>query len=114
MNQKSDMSFVTSPEQVSCNFESGFCDWEQEDKDDFDWTRTSGSTPTWLTGPDEDHTTGTGIKRAILLGLLLSSRQDPMFYLLLHKFYISGLQLTLKHFTSYTIKWHPYATRIYV
>ncbi|XP_078356814.1 thyroid hormone-induced protein B-like [Oculina patagonica] len=47
-------------QQVSCNFESGICGWEQEDTDDFDWTRTSGLTPTWWTGPDEDHTTGTG------------------------------------------------------
>lgn len=57
------MTFDISSEQVSCNFESGFCDWKQEDTDSFDWTRASGSTPTWWTGPSEDHTTGTGITK---------------------------------------------------
>lgn len=27
------------------------------------WTRDKGSTPTWWTGPSEDHTTGTGITK---------------------------------------------------
>lgn len=52
-----------SSEQASCNFEAGFCNWEQEDTDAFDWTRDKGSTPTWWTGPSEDHTTGTGITK---------------------------------------------------
>ena len=51
---------LISAEGVSCNFESGFCGWEQEDTDSFDWTRRSGRTPSYLTGPYKDHTTETG------------------------------------------------------
>ena len=40
-----------------CDFESGFCDWDQLSTDEFDWTRTTGGTSTGGTGPSEDHTT---------------------------------------------------------
>ncbi|XP_053388508.1 CUB and sushi domain-containing protein 1-like, partial [Mercenaria mercenaria] len=43
---------------LDCNFEDGLCNWHQETSDDFDWLRKSGSTPSSLTGPSSDHTTG--------------------------------------------------------
>lgn len=42
------------------DFESGFGDWANVLGDDLDWTRLSGSTPSSNTGPDFDHTTGSG------------------------------------------------------
>lgn len=45
---------------LQCNFENGLCNWEQDTKDDFDWIRIQGPTPTVNTGPLKDHTTGTG------------------------------------------------------
>ncbi|XP_072049950.1 MAM domain-containing glycosylphosphatidylinositol anchor protein 2-like [Amphiura filiformis] len=50
------------PEYV-CDFDdndSPLCDYTQATDDDFDWTRHSGSTPSSITGPDGDHTTGSG------------------------------------------------------
>ncbi|XP_061696356.1 zonadhesin-like isoform X2 [Syngnathoides biaculeatus] len=45
---------------LNCNFEEGLCEWNQLFTDAFDWTRLSGSTPTIMTGPSSDHTTGHG------------------------------------------------------
>nr|KAG5686049.1 hypothetical protein BaRGS_028427 [Batillaria attramentaria] len=46
---------------LGCDFEDpGLCGWSQDENDDFDWTWTSGGTPTTDTGPDGDHTTGSG------------------------------------------------------
>ena len=42
-----------------CDFESGTCDWEQDKTDDFDWSRFKGRSPSVMTGPLRDHTTGT-------------------------------------------------------
>ncbi|XP_071490306.1 MAM domain-containing glycosylphosphatidylinositol anchor protein 2-like [Diadema antillarum] len=47
-------------EDIDCDFESGLCEWEQAYGDDFDWTRNSGHTGSSSTGPDGDHTTGSG------------------------------------------------------
>ncbi|KAL7850999.1 hypothetical protein AOLI_G00213550 [Acnodon oligacanthus] len=45
---------------IDCDFEKDLCTWNQLLTDVFDWTRHSGSTPTPLTGPSFDHTTGSG------------------------------------------------------
>ena len=42
-----------------CTFESNQCGWTNTDKDNFDWKRKQGSTPTIGTGPSVDHTLGT-------------------------------------------------------
>ncbi|KAL4635942.1 IgGFc-binding protein-like isoform X1 [Arapaima gigas] len=43
-----------------CSFEKDICSWNQLHTDSFDWTRQRGSTPTSMTGPSSDHTTGDG------------------------------------------------------
>ncbi|KAJ8270207.1 hypothetical protein GJAV_G00111650 [Gymnothorax javanicus] len=45
---------------LDCNFDDSECGWTQTITDSFDWTRRQGSTPTELTGPSHDHTTGSG------------------------------------------------------
>ena len=50
---------------AECTFEyflgapSPSCGWTQDGSDDFDWTRASGSTASYRTGPPFDHTYGT-------------------------------------------------------
>lgn len=41
-----------------CDFEYGFCGWENSRDDDFDWVRHTRCTATLGTGPCHDHTTG--------------------------------------------------------
>ena len=45
-------------EQLGCSFETDKCGWVDTRPDS--WTRTSGSTPSYGTGPSGDHTTGSG------------------------------------------------------
>ncbi|XP_020612540.1 MAM and LDL-receptor class A domain-containing protein 1-like [Orbicella faveolata] len=55
-------SLPTSPQlQVfRCTFDQSMCGFVQDTNDTFDWTRNRGSTPSSPTGPDYDHTTGSG------------------------------------------------------
>lgn len=39
-----------------CDFESGWCGWQNSGKAIMSWERHSGPTPTEKTGPDSDHT----------------------------------------------------------
>ncbi|KAL9986055.1 hypothetical protein ACROYT_G000121 [Oculina patagonica] len=49
------------PVSKSCDFDSGLCDgWQQSFSDVFDWTWHTGSTLSSNTGPDYDHTSGSG------------------------------------------------------
>ncbi|XP_071956933.1 MAM and LDL-receptor class A domain-containing protein 1-like [Antedon mediterranea] len=41
-----------------CDFEQGFCTWQQLLNDELDWYGYTGITPTDYTGPTRDHTTG--------------------------------------------------------
>ncbi|XP_013397768.1 MAM and LDL-receptor class A domain-containing protein 1-like [Lingula anatina] len=50
-----------APVLTQCNFESGLCGWTQDTKDNFDWTRQQGATPSGTTGPSTDHTYKTGL-----------------------------------------------------
>jgi len=45
---------------LDCNFDVSPCGWQQSFDDDLDWNGFVGPSPTWLTGPDYDHTFGGG------------------------------------------------------
>lgn len=46
------------PQRSGCDFESGFCDWQQSRADDFDWSIGVNGTSSVGTGPPYDHTYG--------------------------------------------------------
>ncbi|KAI8512340.1 hypothetical protein Bbelb_089790 [Branchiostoma belcheri] len=57
-----DVSFRSTPcGDGSCTFDASLCGYQQDNTDDFDWTRQQGSTGTTNTGPSSDHTTGSDI-----------------------------------------------------
>ncbi|KAM9316560.1 IgGFc-binding protein-like [Gastrophryne carolinensis] len=43
---------------IDCSFDISLCNWKQSVDDDMDWIRWKGATPSSLTGPSYDHTTG--------------------------------------------------------
>ncbi|XP_067664631.1 uncharacterized protein [Haliotis asinina] len=47
---------------ISCDFEDGLCGWSDLSNSSYDWTRHSGPTADFTSGPDNDHTfkDGTG------------------------------------------------------
>ena len=44
--------------ETTCNFDASMCGFVQGINDKFDWTPHKGRTPSELTGPSFDHTTG--------------------------------------------------------
>ncbi|CAH1780436.1 unnamed protein product [Owenia fusiformis] len=44
----------------SCDFDSGICDFLNDESGDLNWTRNSGSTASFSTGPSRDHTSRSG------------------------------------------------------
>lgn len=54
---------------TTCDFDSDKCGFTDEDTDDFDWARHSGSTPSFNTGPTTDHTTGTNLGTCLQIGM---------------------------------------------
>ncbi|XP_015774187.1 PREDICTED: uncharacterized protein LOC107352362 [Acropora digitifera] len=50
------LSFSFFPQPRGCDFENGLCPgWYQSYTDDFDWTRLSGPTGSYMTGPSTGH-----------------------------------------------------------
>ena len=45
---------------IWCGFDGGICGYSQDLTDEADWLFRKGTTPTSLTGPQADHTTGEG------------------------------------------------------
>ena len=56
-NSSYDLGPYVLPESVRNDV---ICGWKQRTDDDFDWTRRSGATPSFGTGPIEDNTFGDG------------------------------------------------------
>ena len=56
-----------APTSTTCNFDTGLCNgWRQiRCSDVFDWTHQTGSTGSSGTGPDFDHTSGSGRENAV-------------------------------------------------
>ena len=49
------------PSPGDCSFDDGMCTWTNaRTGDTFDWIVGGGRTPSFLTGPSKDHTTGSG------------------------------------------------------
>ena len=48
--------FTGIPSEFDCDFESGFCNWNQLQETNIKWTRQRGNTPSLETGPTVDHT----------------------------------------------------------
>lgn len=71
---------------ANCNFESGFCLWRSATFADMNWLRNRGQTPSRQTGPDGDHTTGTGMSN-VLIVLPLSTIRGVVTYVLNSRFY---------------------------
>ena len=53
--------FAAVPGSFQCDFDTNICGWIQDRSDDFDWKRQSGQTGSSNTGPNTDHTTGSGL-----------------------------------------------------
>ncbi|KAF0022908.1 hypothetical protein F2P81_024889 [Scophthalmus maximus] len=77
------LSDLSNEKKLTCTFEQGMCFWrQQQDDDDGDWIRTSGSTFPLLTGPSADHTLGNSsggsdVEDAMMVLLLRSSPSQP-------------------------------------
>nr|XP_023674870.1 zonadhesin-like [Paramormyrops kingsleyae] len=60
LESTADIGLKESDCKLDCSFEDSLCEWNQLLTDSFDWMRLRGSTPTSMTGPSSDHTTGDG------------------------------------------------------
>ena len=58
MNMIFNMVVTVSVSTLDCDFDESRCTWVQGETDDFDWTRNTGSTGSYGTGPNGDHTSG--------------------------------------------------------
>ncbi|XP_041460949.1 MAM and LDL-receptor class A domain-containing protein 1-like [Lytechinus variegatus] len=77
------------PPAGSCDFETGFCTWKnEENSDDFDWQLIQGGTPTDYTGPPSDHTKMKDYGTYAYIGA--SSRTEGDFAILKSPDYESG------------------------
>lgn len=47
----------------ACNFEANFCNWEQSNDDNFEWSLGNNGTSSSGTGPSLDHSTNTQLGR---------------------------------------------------
>ena len=74
--------FRAAPPLASCNFDTGLCSgWYQFSYSDvFDWTRHTGATPSYDTGPSSDHTSGSGKFISIKLHRLHFKLEDYVMY----------------------------------
>ena len=59
------------PSLWDCNFEKGFCNWNNSKEDNFNWIRSRGSSPSAGTGPPFDHTTQTAKGTILFLRFLV-------------------------------------------
>ncbi len=73
-----------------CNFEGDFCNFIQNKNDSFDWRRFTGRTPSSLTGPQADHTSGRGeyaqqlLRKVIATGILVFGESQLRFLISTH------------------------------
>jgi len=82
---------------LSCTFEDGMCNWEQETlKSDIAWRLHQGPTPSERTGPITDHTTGSGDGMYIYLPFVYTtSHVNTVSTTLFHLFVSVGKILSL-------------------
>uniref|UniRef100_A0A8C3PGK2 Enteropeptidase n=1 Tax=Chrysemys picta bellii TaxID=8478 RepID=A0A8C3PGK2_CHRPI len=70
-------------EKINCNFEDGFCYWNQDLEDDGEWERINGPTFPFMSGPDYDHTYGnlSGFYISTPIGLAARQQRVRLFSL---------------------------------
>lgn len=84
---------------LSCTFEDGMCNWEQETlKSDIAWRLHQGPTPSERTGPITDHTTGSGDGMYIYLPFVYTTSRISLFQsILARSLDVNTVSTTLFH-----------------